>query len=210
MAKYNEAATAVDPPAPKLTWKKVVEYAVLADFDLLRDVRQDVREKPWASSRNRLLRDQYFKLERAREEIDRLNIEIRRVITYIADEATFLQTIEQAVAADDTRLAHQIAVYGLERRRSNAIHIKRFAKLAKDPGFTGNVRLGESIRQPFLGPSGHLRQCINDDANTGENDVDSDEEDNDEEEAEEEEAAYDIAYKVLKVASDEYVEDDNL
>ena len=52
--------------------------------------------------------------------------------------------IEQAAAADDTRLAHQIALYGLERGRSNAMHIKRLAKLAKDPSFTGNVRLGQT------------------------------------------------------------------
>ncbi|KAF8337774.1 hypothetical protein F5887DRAFT_1063021 [Amanita rubescens] len=201
LEKYNEAAAALNPAAPELTWKMVVEYAVLADFDLLRDVRQDVRKKPWASSTNRLLRDQYFKLERAREEIDRLNIEIRRVITYIADEAIFLQMIEEAVAADDARLAHQITLYGLERGRSNAVHIKRFAKLAKDPGFTGNVRLGQS-------PSGHLSQGINDDADTGEDDADD--EDDEEEEAEEEEAAYDIAYKVLKVSSDAYTEDDDL
>lgn len=210
MAKYNEAAAALNPPAPRLTWKKVVEYAVLADFDLLRDVRQDVREKPWASSTNRLLRDQYFKLERAHEEIDRLNIEIRRLITYIADETIFLQMIEQAAAADDTRLAHQIALYGLERGRSNGMHIKRLAKLAKDPGFTGNVRLGQSIHQPFLGPSGQLRQGINDDTNTGEDDADSDEDDDEEEAAEEEETAYDIAYKVLRVTSDEYAEDDEV
>ena len=60
-----------------------------------------------------------------------------------------------------------------------------------------------SIHQPFLGPSRQLRQGINDDTNTGEDDADSDEEDD-------EETAYDIAYKVLRVTSDEYAEDDEV
>ena len=90
LQNYNAAATALRPRAPKLTWEKVVEYAFLADFDLLRAARQDIREKPWAKPANRTLRDTYFKMERAREEIERLNVEIRRVITYMRDEEHYL------------------------------------------------------------------------------------------------------------------------
>ncbi|KAJ7369220.1 hypothetical protein DFH08DRAFT_619916, partial [Mycena albidolilacea] len=34
---YNAAAILLDPPMPHLTWEQVVEYAFLADFDILRD-----------------------------------------------------------------------------------------------------------------------------------------------------------------------------
>ena len=46
-----------------------MEYAFLADFDLLSDMRLDVHLKTWAKPASRVLMDQYFKMERAREEI---------------------------------------------------------------------------------------------------------------------------------------------
>ncbi|KAF8331785.1 hypothetical protein F5887DRAFT_1063958 [Amanita rubescens] len=141
--KYNEAAAA-HPPAPALTWEQVVDYAFLSDFDLLRDARQDVREKPWACPLNRVLRDQYFKVERAQEEIKRLDVEIRRVITYIVDETEFLCAKEAILAKSNPIFAHQISVYRMERGRANALHVQRFEKLAKNPRFTGNITPGQN------------------------------------------------------------------
>ena len=143
LEKYNEAAAAHDAPA--LTWEQVVDYAFLSDFDLLRDARQDVREKPWACPINRVLRDQYLKVERAHEEIKRLNVEIRRVITYIVDETEFLRAKEAILAKSNPIFAHQISVYRMERGRANALHVQRFEKLAKNPQFTGNITPGRSV-----------------------------------------------------------------
>lgn len=143
---YNSAAATLKPRAPQLTWEDVVDYAFLADFDLLRDARQDVRDKPWATPANRLLRDQFFKMERAREEIRRLNIEIRRVITYIHDELIVLERQENAVKDKDLRLAHQIHLYKMECARASSLHMDRFQKLAAHPGFTGDLSPGCSIQ----------------------------------------------------------------
>lgn len=35
LTQYNIAAKALIPPRPALQWERVVEYAFLADFDLL-------------------------------------------------------------------------------------------------------------------------------------------------------------------------------
>ncbi|KAJ7747601.1 hypothetical protein B0H14DRAFT_3097002 [Mycena olivaceomarginata] len=72
--RYNDAAAMLEPPMPKLTWEKVVEYAFLADFDILRDTRAETL--------------------RAREEIKRLDIEIQRVVTWIRDKNRFLRRME--------------------------------------------------------------------------------------------------------------------
>ena len=45
---YNEAAAQLNPPRPGLTWEAVVNAVTLADFDLLRDTRQDIRMLQWA------------------------------------------------------------------------------------------------------------------------------------------------------------------
>lgn len=131
------------PPRQQLTWDQIVEYAFLADFDLLRDTRQDIRLRQWAQPAVRVLVDQYFRLERAREEIKRLNIEIRRIITHIHDEQAYLRQAE--VACSDPVLAVHIAGYRGERTRYSALHLHRFAVLARHPGFTGTLAPGVAL-----------------------------------------------------------------
>ncbi|KAG6884910.1 hypothetical protein C0992_005600 [Termitomyces sp. T32_za158] len=68
--KYNLAAQALSLPHSKLSWDFIVEYAFLADFDLLSDTRQDVREHPWTALATWAMMDKYFKIQHARKEID--------------------------------------------------------------------------------------------------------------------------------------------
>jgi hypothetical protein len=46
LQKYNEAAANLKVPREALTWEEVVNYSFLAEFDLLRDGRDDVRTYP--------------------------------------------------------------------------------------------------------------------------------------------------------------------
>ena len=145
LQNYNAAATALRPRAPKLTWEKVVEYAFLADFDLLWATRQDIQEKPWAKPVNQTLRDTYFKMERAREEIERLNVEIRRVITYMQDEELYLENQESAAKDVDPELAHQIYLYKMQQAHAHSLHLTRFRTLSVEHGFTGQVIPGYRV-----------------------------------------------------------------
>jgi hypothetical protein len=139
----------MSPPCRQLTWDEVVEYAFLADFDLLRDSRKDIRTRPWAQPANRVLMDEYFKIERAREEIDRLNIEIRRIITHIEDEENYLLEAEEQ--SPSTELSFFIHQYRLERTRFSDLHLRRFSKLGRLPGFTGVLEAGEPVDRTLRG-----------------------------------------------------------
>jgi hypothetical protein len=145
--RYNIAALALDPPRRTLEWKEVVEYAFLADFDLLRDARQDISQRPWATPAGRLAMDKYFKMCRATEEIHRLNIEIRRVATYIQDEDQYLRTCEDQVHRFDPSLAHQIGLHRSERARFKDHHLRELQKIAKLRGFNGTILPGESASE---------------------------------------------------------------
>ncbi|KAF8338602.1 hypothetical protein F5887DRAFT_920026 [Amanita rubescens] len=168
----------------ELKWEDVVAYAFLSEFDLLRDSRSDIRKKPWASPAARQLLDQYFKIRRAREEITRLDIEIRRVVTYMKDEKHFLIHMQQKLAGTQPHLAHQIKLYRHERGRFDEVHIKRFVKLALQNGFTGTVKAGESL----VNISGGLAFRSQDDGygeeygDDRDNDNDDDDDDDDDEE----------------------------
>ncbi|KAG6895726.1 hypothetical protein C0992_013015 [Termitomyces sp. T32_za158] len=148
--RYNAAAALMSPRRPSLSWDQVVEYAFLADFDLLRDCRQDVRERAWARPAARLAMDHYFKMERAREEIQRLNIEIKRVVTHMQDEEAFLLAKEVDARSKDAVLAFHIRCYREERTRFYEIHRRRFKKLAQNPHFTGSIVPGTSRDKPLL------------------------------------------------------------
>lgn len=144
LANYNAAAAALSPPRQQLTWDEVVEYAFLADFDLLRDTRQDIRTRDWAKPSGRALMDTYFKIERAKEEITRLNVEIRRLVTYIVDERDFLLQKEEELSHTDPYLAHQVRLYRSERGRFDEVHMKRLTAFARSKRwkFTGTLAPG--------------------------------------------------------------------
>ncbi|THU88892.1 hypothetical protein K435DRAFT_821527 [Dendrothele bispora CBS 962.96] len=142
LTNFNAAAAALKPPRRQLDWEQVVECTFLADFDLLRDVRQDVRGKRWAEPHVRMVMDRYFKIVRAREEIERLNVEIRRVATYLDDEDHLLLTKAEELAPTDPDLAHQVLVYHRRRERFYDLHWKRLHEIAKLPGFSGTLRPG--------------------------------------------------------------------
>ncbi|KAJ6605731.1 hypothetical protein B0H10DRAFT_1820435, partial [Mycena sp. CBHHK59/15] len=156
LVRYNTAAAALPEPRPPLSWEAVVEYTFLADFDLLRDSnRVDPSQRPWALPAARLAMDNYFKICRAVEEIKRLNIEIRRVITHIRDEEAFLRQKEVETREIKPAISHQISIYQEERTRFNALHMARFRKLALSPGFTGTLIPGRR-RRSSVGGEEHM------------------------------------------------------
>jgi hypothetical protein len=135
----------MNPPREKLTWDKVVDYAFLTDFSLLRDCCEDITQRPWAQPQSRALMDQYFKITRAREEIKRVDIEIRRVVTYLHDEDSYLRLMENKLSQSNPLIAHQIKHLRLKTMRFKDLHMRRFLKLASTRGFSGSVNPGQSI-----------------------------------------------------------------
>ncbi|KAJ7744928.1 hypothetical protein B0H16DRAFT_1463071 [Mycena metata] len=129
---YNTAAASLAPPGRALSWSEVVAYAFLADFDLLRDP------------------EKIGEIERAKEEIIRCNIEIRRLVTYIRDEQAFLLDAEKRLKGRDPGLAWSVRRYRWARERYNEAHMKRLRTFAKKAGhrFTGTLEPGVAVKKP--------------------------------------------------------------
>ncbi|KAG1869718.1 hypothetical protein C8R48DRAFT_746887 [Suillus tomentosus] len=136
---YNSIASSMYPPRQTLKWEDVVEYAFLADFDLLHDTRADVSRHPWSSPGARSAMDLYFKMCWAREEIQRLNIETRRLATYIQDEDIYLRRCEDQLKDANPALAHQ-RLYDISR-------LSGFSGIIT-PGASINTSLGDSASTP--------------------------------------------------------------
>lgn len=131
------------PPRPLLSWESVIAAVNLADFDLLKSTRQDIRTFDWAQPANREGMVMYFKIKRAKEEIIRLNVEIRRLLTFLYDDHVDHYRAIQANITTDPTLAFEVSTR-LEYR--NKIHeeiVKRLLQTSQLPGFSGCLLHGE-------------------------------------------------------------------
>ncbi|KAK0445282.1 uncharacterized protein EV420DRAFT_1648421 [Desarmillaria tabescens] len=160
LERYNNAACALDPPRATLRWEQVIDYAFLSDFDLLRDPGtregiQDMSKKTWATPAGRAMMDRYFKIKHAEEEVDRLNIEIPRLLTYMADEDQYLKAQQSHLGEIMPTLAHQICCYRLERAHFYDQHHKRFPHLSGRAGVMVSLSIGKvaGIRPGWNGPT---------------------------------------------------------
>ncbi|KAF9070221.1 hypothetical protein BDP27DRAFT_1221084, partial [Rhodocollybia butyracea] len=105
---YNTAAAALTPPCQEVSWEEIIEFSFLSEFDILRDAREDVRERKWATQKNRLLMQQFFKLLCAEDELARLHVEIRRLLTNIENEEVKIRAAATHIEKTDPALALQI------------------------------------------------------------------------------------------------------
>ena len=85
---YNAIASLMDPPAPLLEWKQLVDYTFVSEFELLKYSLsyKDITAEPWAVPGNRKMTTKHFKVIGARAEIHRCNYEAQRLRTSIRDE----------------------------------------------------------------------------------------------------------------------------
>ncbi|KAF7371233.1 hypothetical protein MSAN_00759000 [Mycena sanguinolenta] len=141
LARYNSAAAALSPPRRQLTWAEVIDYTFLSEWDLLRDPDANPKIRPWASPAARLVLNTYFKIERTQNEIDHLNVEIRRLVTYIRDEKEYLDHKAREIEKTDPNLAFFVRQYQWRHGRFDQEHMKKLTELKKTLGrrFTGTL-----------------------------------------------------------------------
>ncbi|KAI0058312.1 hypothetical protein BV25DRAFT_1902184 [Artomyces pyxidatus] len=140
LRKYNEAAKAIGRTG--LEWSQVSTYGSLAEFELLRECREDIRQHPWADSSNRQARIHTLKIKRAEEERDRLNNEIQRLITSMRDEEEDLRFHITRLQPTSSLLAAELACILARRLRLHHIHHARLQKIFALPAFTGRREPG--------------------------------------------------------------------
>ncbi|KDQ49651.1 hypothetical protein JAAARDRAFT_63593 [Jaapia argillacea MUCL 33604] len=139
LQKYNLHAGKVTPPRPQLRWKEIVEYSFLGEFDLLRHSRNDIREEKWAQPAYREATVKYLQLQRAHEEIQRLNIEMRRLRTAIHDEGQHTMAVIQQLQSANAPLAAEVERRWALRAAVNMLHIARLDCIESTTGFSGTL-----------------------------------------------------------------------
>ncbi|KAJ3817842.1 hypothetical protein F5880DRAFT_1626200 [Lentinula raphanica] len=173
---YNSAALALNPPRDTLDWSKVSHYAFLDQFNILSDTRHSVFEQPWARPVNRALMKQRRRIQHAREEITRCNVELRRLHTSIVDENKFFSRILHDLEGS---LMHGPVSEYIDRRQSiNQLLLMRIHQTYNLEGYTGERTPGIHINSSiFQSDSGNR---LDEDLANGESSDEGDEGDDDE------------------------------
>jgi len=140
--QYNAAAAKLTPPRPPLSWASVLKAVTVADFDLLRDTRSDIRSLPWTEPSRREATGLYFGIKRAHEEITRLNVEIKRLLTFMLDtHVDYYRAICANIVVDQT-VVHQLSVEWEYQDRINESIVIRLVQASQLPGFSGALSFG--------------------------------------------------------------------
>ncbi|KAF8577527.1 hypothetical protein K439DRAFT_1533176 [Ramaria rubella] len=105
---YNDAAMALQPARATLDPKDVLDYVFLAEFDLLRDACNNIRNQPWVQAPECLASVTYFKIRCSHEEKARVEVEACRLRTSIHDESQHFMNILDTLRVTDPLLAHQL------------------------------------------------------------------------------------------------------
>jgi hypothetical protein len=142
LTDYNTEALKLTPPRPELTWKQIVDYSFLAEFDMLWNSCIDIRSELWTQPAHREATIKHLEIERAQEEIKRLNLEIRRVRTRIHIETLHAQSVIDRLQETQPALATELAKHTSLQAMVNAIHIGRLDRIEALDGFSGMPGIG--------------------------------------------------------------------
>ncbi|KAG1764331.1 hypothetical protein EDD22DRAFT_979071 [Suillus occidentalis] len=140
--RYNTQAAALNPPRPKLSWKDIAEYSFLGEFDLLRHSCTDIRELDWTKPAHREATTKYFKLLCAREEVSRLNVEVRRLRTFVHDEEMETNKVITDLQLSYPLLASELQRQWRSRSATNMFHIFRLNQIENLPSYSGMRGIG--------------------------------------------------------------------
>ncbi|KDQ14412.1 hypothetical protein BOTBODRAFT_110202 [Botryobasidium botryosum FD-172 SS1] len=167
---YNSAAQDLNPPRPTYDWEKLSHYGFLQDCLLLRESRPEVLSKPWSQPAIRSLMKQHLRIKRAREEIVRCNIEIRRLHTFVIDENATLRAAQKGLEDSQNILLGPFKQYCELRQRVNNQILARIFETYRLDGFTGipkpGVRKGKAPppSQPLEGLQAEVAETRADEA----------------------------------------------
>jgi len=139
---YNQLAATMDPPRDPLDSHEVLDYAFLAEFDLLRFSQEDIRDKEWVKPANRQAMQQYFQIKAAHNEIIRLNVEGRRLVSSIHAEHIEMPQAISRVRTTDPALAHEIEEQWQLRQAINRRHLNCLKDMSGLHGFSGSLLPG--------------------------------------------------------------------
>lgn len=146
LRRYNTAALALMPPRPTLKFSELTEHTYLANFDFLKHSERGALDADWSRPVNRCCVAACQKIQRAKEEIDRLNVEICRVRTYIRDKEAFLSGHYERLRSSNPVLARTLLTCLELTIQANQRISQDLDSISALKGFTGQTNCGVHVK----------------------------------------------------------------
>ena len=128
-----------------------MDAVTVADFNLLCDTCQDIRTSERAQPANREGMVMFFGIKHAKEEISCLNIEFRRLLTFLYDDYIDHYRAVTTNIIINPPLTSKISSQWSYRERIHEAIVKHLIQTSRLSGFTGNLFHGHHIgRDPAL------------------------------------------------------------
>lgn len=143
--RYNTLACQMTPPRPALTYDQVVKHAFLSEFDFLRLSREQSRTGKWAQPVVRQALEACLRVRRAKEETFRIQIEARRLLTYMEDEESQLSALANSFQIEDPGLAAEVLSLLQHQKAANVLNRTWLNKLLTHVDFDGSPNVGKSL-----------------------------------------------------------------
>ncbi|KAG9098692.1 hypothetical protein FS749_003179 [Ceratobasidium sp. UAMH 11750] len=105
VSKYNKLALKFDLPRRQITTREVMDMANLSDFQLLREHRHEILSEKWALPEIRQATMHALRVDRAREELVRVQIEARRLQTWMRDDLHHMDETLKRLEVENSLLA---------------------------------------------------------------------------------------------------------
>ncbi|KAF9258299.1 hypothetical protein L218DRAFT_877521, partial [Marasmius fiardii PR-910] len=134
---YNALAALMLPPRPTLVFDKIVRMVTVADFDLLKDTQNNVAELIWAREENREAMRLHFHIQRVREELEQLHVEMQRLITFLIDDHADYHHAIQRTLPLNLGLASELSRQQSYRLTVHERIVQRLAQTRDLKGFVG-------------------------------------------------------------------------
>ncbi|GBE86266.1 hypothetical protein SCP_0901450 [Sparassis crispa] len=149
---YNAAANALVPPHPTLDWTKVSHYSFIDEFHILKDTRNDVRQKEWTRPAVREAMKQARRIAQAHVELKRCNIEVHRLHTSIRDEELQFMAVINQLKEQQALICGAVEDFCERHHNVNARHLMRLQRLYALNGFTGAPSPGQQKGSVIMAP----------------------------------------------------------
>lgn len=137
LEKYNKLAALQIPKRQHFKYKEVLSAVWLGEFELLCRSRLDILDKQWTIPANREVTVRFLKLSRAKEEVQRCEVEMRRLHEWMLKEEKDLCAVISSLQTTDPPLAAAAQAYYDERHRVNNLYRARIAAIQSLPKYCG-------------------------------------------------------------------------
>ncbi|KAG9093635.1 hypothetical protein FRC06_011427 [Ceratobasidium sp. 370] len=197
--RYNELASRANPPREQITAKEFFSLSRLSDFKLLRESRSDILSQKWAQPQIREATNHSLRVLRAREELVRLQVEARRLQTWMRDEVHHVAHTLQVLDAENPPLAHVLRNQLDYQSRVNAINLTYIQRIERHSYYNGPT--GPGSQKQGVNATGFTPYTISLAAESAGQNVNNDINDSDLDDMDEEMAELAENYDKIAIAS---------